>query len=418
MTVLWASGPAASEKAKKKPQPKSHSFVNALPLTRVNVKVGNEASMSGSRVPSAFERSSPQNRGADDAESHCRRRNTRRSTTDNNGSFFSSGVFSSFVNALPSTRVDVKVGNEASMSGSRVPSALERSSPQSRGADDGESRVQEWTTVERAGRVASCSALMSLLEEEVGKSGVVTAAGYKAVHRQFLYSDTVEREMATQERRHSMLPFVPQTQSGSRLGGLVKSIQRSCSSNELMKNTKYWSGIDGSSRENHNSLTSSSICHAIPSLRSRTQLTCSDHNLAPRRPSICEELNVSIVNTIAEIDEEDFQFLDVDNVDSLVANDALTLSSSKGQETPMQFRIGRKAPVILAEACFDSEDTNVKINSKVDYSCSGDSFSSGSSIADECGWLPWPLEQAKDIDGGLDKEDECGWLPWPVEKDK
>ena len=47
-----------------------------------------------------------------------------------------------------------------------------------------------------------------------------------------------------------------------------------------------------------------------------------------------------------------------------------------------------------------------------------DSFSSGRSYADECEWLPWPLEQANDMDGSQGKEDECGWLPWPVEKDK
>ena len=344
------------------------------------------------------------------------KRNTRRSTTDNNGSPFSSftsAMSKSFVNALPLSRVDVKVGNGASGSGSRVPSALERSSPQNRGADDPEShRDQEWTAVERAGRVASCSALMSLLEEEVKKSGVVTAAGYKVVHRQFLYSDTVEREMATQVKRHSVSHLPTQTRSGSRFGGLVKSIQCSCSSNDLIKNAKYWSGIDGSSRETHNPLTSSSVCHTVPSLTSRSQLTSSDHNLAPRRPSIYMESDVSIVKSLAEINKEDFQDFDVDKVDSLFP------SSSKGRETSIQCRMGRKAPFMLAEVYFDSEDANVKISSKVDYSCSSDSFSSGRSYADECEWLPWPLEQANDMDGSQGKEDECGWLPWPVEKDK
>lgn len=127
----------------------------------------------------------------------------------------------------------------------------------------------------------------------------------KIVHRQFLYSDTVEREMATQEKSHSMSHLPTQTRSGSRIGGLVKSIQRSCSSN-LEKNSKYWSGIDGSSRENHNPLTSSSVCHAKPSPTSTSQLTSGDHNLAPRRPAIWMESDVSIVKSLAEINKEDF----------------------------------------------------------------------------------------------------------------
>ncbi len=216
--------------------------------------------------------------------------------------------------------------------------------------------------------------------------------------------------MATQEKSHSMSHLPTQTRSGSRIGGLVKSIQRSCSINDLKKNTKYWSGIDGSSRENHNPLTSSSVCHAKPSPTSTSQLTSGDHNLAPRRPAICMESDVSIVKSLAEINKEDFQDLDVDSVDSSFA------SSSKGRETSIQCRMGRKAPFMLAEVYFDSEDANVKINRKVDYSCSSDSFSSGRSYTDECGWIPWPLEQANGMDGGQGKEDECGWLPWPVEQ--
>jgi hypothetical protein len=72
------------------------------------------------------------------------------------------------------------------------------------------------------------------------------------------------------------------------------------------------------------------------------------------------ELDLSIEKSLAETDKEEFQDLDVDSVDSLLA------SSSKGRETPMQCRMGRKAPVMLVEVYFDSEDTNVKINIKVD----------------------------------------------------
>jgi hypothetical protein len=36
----------------------------------------------------------------------------------------------------------------------------------------------------------------------------------------------------------------------------------------------------------------------------------------------------------------------------------------------------------------------------------------------DCGWLPWPKEQANDTDDqSFGEEDECGWLPWPLEED-
>ncbi|KAL3770981.1 hypothetical protein ACHAW5_000383 [Stephanodiscus triporus] len=88
---------------------------------------------------------------------------------------------------------------------------------------------QQWTAVERAELVARDSSLLSLLEVEVGKSGVVTAAGYKAVHQKFLYSDVVEEEM---NRR------------GSLFGDLVKTIQHS---NDAIMAMKICSGSDGAS---------------------------------------------------------------------------------------------------------------------------------------------------------------------------
>ena len=54
---------------------------------------------------------------------------------------------------------------------------------------------QEYTAADRAQRISKSSRLGNLLSAEVEKAGVVTAAGYRAVHQKFLYSEAVEQEM-------------------------------------------------------------------------------------------------------------------------------------------------------------------------------------------------------------------------------
>lgn len=214
-------------------------------------------------------------------------------------------------------------------------------------AQDSESnRNQQWTAVERAERVARDSALLSLLEVEVGKSGVVTAAGYKAVHQKFLYSDVVEEEMnrwgLDRRRTTTHLPEAPKTRRGSLFGDLVKSIQHSCNSNDVIMAMKISSGSDGASVDHHDPLSSS---------------TSSDRNLAPRRASINMESPAPSVLSLSDRDKEDLQDLH-DNVDSL------------------------SAKYSFSEVRWEDDDAS-----------SVDSISSERSYTDECGWLPWPLKQ-------------------------
>ena len=109
-------------------------------------------------------------------------------------------------------------------------------------ADDS-SRNEEWTATERAHHVASDSKLHAQFLAEVKKSGVVTAAGYKAVHEKFIYSEVVEQErfLAIQKQRASAQRPTLQRR-GSRFGGLVRSLQnssqRGTSGRDLVKRQK------------------------------------------------------------------------------------------------------------------------------------------------------------------------------------
>lgn len=62
---------------------------------------------------------------------------------------------------------------------------------------------QQWTAADRAQHVARSSFLKGLLSFEVEQAGVVTAAGYRAVHHKFLFGEEVEKEMnrATERRQ-------------------------------------------------------------------------------------------------------------------------------------------------------------------------------------------------------------------------
>jgi hypothetical protein len=325
----------------------------------------------------------------------------RRSTTttmETSSSFFSlsssltNSLSSSFMNAPRSRYVDVKDGGHVvsvSSSSSSISKWIpKRNASRNSGAKDpgGSNQNQEWTAVERAEQVARDSALLSLLEDEVGKSGVVTAAGYKAVHQKFLYSDVVEEKMnrrgLTKKRNTTHLTEA----RGSLFGDLVKSIQRGCSSDDVISMAKTI-GLrsDGASVDNHGPLSSS---------------TFSDHNLAPRRHSVPLNMEsiAKCVQSLSEKDREDLQELDEDSVDSVTAKYSF-VSSRDDDKNPGQCRTQRKAHVILSEVCLNPDEIDVKTNNMYgseredDDASSVNSFSSKRSYKDECGWLPWPVEQ-------------------------
>jgi hypothetical protein len=322
----------------------------------------------------------------------------RRSTTstmETSSSFFSlsssltNSLSSSFMNAPRSRYVDIKNGGHVisvSSSSSSISKWIpKRNASRNSGAQDagGSNQSQEWTAVERAKR-ARDSVLLSLFEVEVGESGVVTTAGYKAVHQKFLYSNAVEEEMNRRglDRRRNTTHLTEAR--GSLFGDLVKSIQRGCSSDDVISMAKKIGlGSDGASVENHGPLSSS---------------TFSDHNLAPRRASINMESPAPSVQSLSEKDWEDLQELDEDSVDSVTAKYSF-VSSREDDKKPGQCRIQTKARVILSEVCLDPDEIDVRTNNMYgseredDDASSVNSFSSKRSYKDECGWLPWPVEQ-------------------------
>ena len=330
----------------------------------------------------------------------------RGSTIENISSLFS---LSSFGSAQWPPCVDVKVGGSVILGSSSSSNlskwAPKRNSSLNRKAQDpGSLRNEQWTAMERAERVSRDSALLNLLEVEVEKSGVVTAGGYRAVHQKFLYSDVVEEEMSKGKRytsgsvcdATSLLPAAPPTKRGSRFGDLVKSInprQRgSFSANDAIFTKKDSFGSDSAWIEHQGPLSSS---------------ICNDQNLAPRRSSFSLESLEPPLKSLSEKEKEDLRDLDEVSVNSLPARKSFVSSSCEDIETPGQCAISR-------EVGFDSEESDVKLKImdgsewEEDDASSVDSLSSELSYEDECGWLPWPLEQSNILDGSSHKEDECG----------
>jgi len=325
-------------------------------------------------------------------------------------SLITSSLPSSFVNAHWPPCVDVKLGGSVMLGSSSNSSkwAPKRNSSLNRGAQDpGSLRNQQWTAMERAERVSRDSALLSLLEVEVEKSGVVTAAGYRAVHQKFLFSNVVEEEMSKGKldtsgsvcNATSHLLAAPPTRRG--FGDLVKCINQhqrgSFSANDAIF-AKRDSFRSDSAWIEHQAPLSSSIC--------------SDHNLAPRRSSFSLESLAPPMKSLSEKEKEDLRGLDEESVNSLNAKKSFVSSSCEDVETPRKCHIP-KAAAILREVGLDSEEADVKLNSidgsewEEDDASSVDSLSSELSYEDECGWLPWPLEQENTLDGSPHKEDEC-----------
>lgn len=141
------------------------------------------------------------------------------------GTFFRS-VSSSL---LRSRRVDAAAGpasnEEWSPTTCRPRRFKEAEAPQRNASPQTETDSKQWTVSERALRVAQDKHLKEMLLVEVEKAGVVTAAGYRAVHQKFLYSKAVDEALvlrAQSTRRAPVRTRMPRRRSG-RLGSLVAS---------------------------------------------------------------------------------------------------------------------------------------------------------------------------------------------------
>eukprot|EP00581_Thalassiosira_minuscula_P031455 CAMPEP_0183785104 /NCGR_PEP_ID=MMETSP0739-20130205/66332_1 /TAXON_ID=385413 /ORGANISM="Thalassiosira miniscula, Strain CCMP1093" /LENGTH=488 /DNA_ID=CAMNT_0026029099 /DNA_START=207 /DNA_END=1672 /DNA_ORIENTATION=- len=165
---------------------------------------------------------------------------SRRSSTDSqnirergnsSGSGFCS-ISSSFFNAsapdVPLRYVDTHEGNAIGSSSTLGSTTTKRRAPKREELLNNNdkpplrsSSAPQWTALERAELVDRDYQLRRTLEAEVKKAGVVTAAGYKAVHRQFLYSEAVEREIKRVGER-KQTPIRPLLKkNSSRFGGLL-----------------------------------------------------------------------------------------------------------------------------------------------------------------------------------------------------
>jgi hypothetical protein len=312
--------------------------------------------------------------------------------------------------------LDVDVEGDFTMGGSSIVSSKwipKRNSTLNREVrDDGSQGNLQWTVTERAELVTSNTALSVLLEAEVGKSGVVTFAGYKAIYQKFLYSDAVEEELRKKITRSSVTSNVLAVHYS--FGDLVKSIQ-----------------------EHQRGRSSTGDAAVIGSYDPLSSCTSSDRNLAPRRLSISSlSLDAPSAISQAQREMEDLQYLEDDLWDALLTNVVapMTLSSSKDDETSEPHHMkSRKAHLIIREIDLDPLETIVKTKShderarNSDDSSTLDSNFSESADEDECGWLPWPKEQTnnswlpwpKEHTDATDDDShgEEGWLPWPLKED-
>jgi hypothetical protein len=379
-----------------------------------------------------------------------------------------------------SSALDVNAGRDVKMGGSSFSSKftlLRNSKPKSDARNEDGKR--SWTVAERAELVKSNRDLAVLLEAEVEKSGVVTTGGYRAVHQKFLCSEAVEKELRKSDSLYSAtskVPAVPPMSRGNTFGDLVKGMNTH--QHQRRSTAEFSSSIDspGSSWMPQRRSTadfSSSIESPGSSWMLQRPSTgnafSSNSNFAPRRCSSIElEAHVArSAMSLAEKKNEDFHFqgIEQEQMDSLFAKILLTVSSNKVDErrSGKNIMIGETHLITKEVDDFNTQETIVETKSD-DESMSDDSiidcgslpwldersrknimigethlitrevdnFKTQETIVEakrndestlddsdsDCGWLPWPKEQANDMDDqSHGEEDECGWLPWPLEEE-
>ena len=320
--------------------------------------------------------------------------NLRRSSTDSRrssvgdvtGSFrsFSMSFTGSNKQDLPLRYIDIKNGHDSAStlgsscrwnpkrtsskrrslanqnSASSFASLTSSSVQQSQMADDS-SRNEEWTATERAHHVASDSKLHAQFLAEVKKSGVVTAAGYKAVHEKFIYSEVVEQErfLAIQKQRASAQRPTLQKR-GSRFGGLVRSLQnssqRGTSGRDLVKRSSLGGGDDSVDVND----TSRDLSHINPQdiANGSTGEDNSDSNIAPRRSSLVKSLTDEEKELLLKQAQDNEDVLDIflDSIQDSLVRSHNSSSSSTGNNS----RYDRKesgGSLVLADVFDGTEGT-------------------------------------------------------------
>jgi len=178
---------------------------------------------------------------------------------------------------------------------------------------------QHWTASDRAERVDRDPNLQRLLSIEIEKRGVFTAAGYKAVHQQFLYGEAVERELKRvnersssrrqrqQEQelyRHQQSPLSKSRSRQQICRSLVAAL--STSSGQLMMSKRRSSSSVGSA-----SAASTSRRRSCNTATTNDCDTVSSDNIAPLKTSVVRVL------TPEERDELVREIQDENNLDQM-----------------------------------------------------------------------------------------------------
>jgi len=309
---------------------------------------------------------------------------------------------------------------------------------QSQVAPDDPSPNEEWTATERAHHVASDSKLHAQFLAEVKKSGVVTAAGYKAVHDKFIYSEVVEQErfLAIQKQRASEQRPTLQKRGSNRFGGLLRSLQnnsqRGTSGRDLMKRSSLGGGDDSVDVND----TSRDLSHINPQdiANGSTGEDNSDSNIAPRRSSMVKSLTDEEKELLLKQAQDNEDVLDIflDSIQDSLVRSHNSSSSSSGNNS----RYDRKdsgGSLVLADVFDGTEGTALyepfpSSPFKKSPHCSSDdetapTYTRLDSQPSSIGFGDVDFDPEEDIISGSEaahiqsQEDKTHYLPWPDQQD-
>ena len=414
---------------------------------------------------------------------------TRRSSTDTARSFsMSFGKID-----LPLRYVDIK--QQSHESGSTLGSSTissrwlpKRTRGDSKGClvnstntidDDIPMSNQEWTACERAQYVAKDSRLQELFLAELEQSGVVTAAGYKAVHQKFIYGDVVEQEIKdvnVARRRRSTDCAVDggggggsvgrpklQRRRSSRLGDLVRSIQSNQGSSTRSFHQQGGGGGMGSSSlslkiKKRGSTASEGFIPMNDESNHTNNDGSSSNNIAPRRTSKARSLTgeeKELLLKDAQANQEILDSLVGSLQDSLVKSHTSSSSSAvppelkNSQQSSHSYNRQESGGSLLLHDVFDGNDGSAYFEPPLPKTSLIGKDSKPRRCTDDDGTAPTYYSRMETLSVEIDfdpthltsfdhnsssavvknKEhrrasicsihstDSCGFLPWPATKE-
>lgn len=329
-----------------------------------------------------------------------------------------------------------------------------------------------WTASERAQHVAKDKDLQDLLLIQVEKAGVVTAAGYRAVHQNFLYSDVVDQAMINRRRGRSKHNPSQNGLRNSRFGGLVKSaFGQDCSSQPMTKKRSDGSDVsrklyDADIAFNNIAPRRSQFVTLTPEQRGeilqietrgqlgrlqrrRESMLASIENMCDAKEDDCAPFSGSLCSQdllIFATDKDDkakclpasVQHERRESIDSLILDDIFGMDGSQFFSSLASEKLPEESNASLdgltatsttlsrldtlsdqfLDVNFDPEPSNVNTNSKGvknEDEEDADLKSSAYSVTDKCGWLPWPEKKEDESSNGnsCQEQSDGSFMPWP-----